>query len=350
MNVERMFELACRLIEIDSVTGNEGPIIDFLETELKRRGLTTERFDVAPNRQNLFASYDGGKPIVLFNTHVDTVPPQYGPRETEDRIFGRGACDTHGILAAMLEAMDDLHRSGSNGLGILLTVDEEGGLHQGAHEAGRNLPAPAILVVGEPTENRLMTYQKGLLKADLIAYGVEGHSGYPERCDSALDRLWSAIEAIRSASWVKNRSAEGTTVNVVIKEGGDAYNKVPGFARAGLFFRLSEPMAVIRSRIEHGLQLHGDTRVEIQWLGGNDPVTDLQVVEGFETGVAAYNTDIAHFGWAGCRTFLFGPGSIAQAHRDFRGDAWEDAEWIDKREMRRGAELYVQLVRRALGD
>ena len=205
-----MHELTARLIGIDSVTGHEGEIAGFLADELRRRGMQTCLDEVFPNRPNLLAWYDTPEPRILFNTHMDTVSPQYGPHETGERIYGRGACDTHGVLAAILEAGEVLHREGVEGIGLVLVVDEEGGEHRGAQHAGKNLTEPEILIVGEPTENKLMTYQKGLLKADLTARGTEGHSGYPELFDCALHRLLGAIKKLEAQNWMASASTTGT--------------------------------------------------------------------------------------------------------------------------------------------
>ncbi len=350
MNFERMGQFTNRLIAIDSVTPREAEKMKCIEQELQSRGLTTRRLPVCGERFNLLATMPGASPQLLFNTHVDTVAPRYGPHEDERRIYGRGACDTHGILAAFMEAFDVLVSGGLSGIGLVLTVDEEGGEHLGAACAGRDLPQPQFLIVGEPTENRLMRSQKGLLKADLIATGREGHSGYPERADDALERLTSAIHVLREQPWLARHSESGNTLNVFIKCGGEAYNKVPGHAEAGLFIRLCEPMNEVKSRVESAVRSIGDERLALRWLGGNDPVMNLATLRGWETGVAAYNTDIAHFRWPGAKTFLFGPGSIHQAHRDLSGERWDEGEWIDKAEQRRGAELYVRLVREALAE
>ncbi|NIR47584.1 M20/M25/M40 family metallo-hydrolase, partial [candidate division KSB1 bacterium] len=218
-----MQQLTKDLIAIDSVSGNEGEIADFLSRELETRGMTVQPFCVSGKRNNLLATWDEQPPKIVFNTHMDTVPEQYGPHEDSERIYGRGACDTHGILAAQLEALQDLHEQGVKGLGILLVVGEETN-HDGALHAGNcdDISAPEVLIVGEPTENTLMASQKGCLKGDLMAYGVEGHSGYPEQYDSAVEKLIFALNRLLSASWLKKDSQTGTTLNVTIKEGGKA--------------------------------------------------------------------------------------------------------------------------------
>lgn len=350
----RAFELTRSLIAIDSVNPFEKEKLEFIESyfiAIHPGDVRVRRIEVAEGRWNLLVGLGADEYPVLFNTHIDTVSPQYGPHEDDRRIYGRGACDTHGLLAAMLEAWRDLlerDSAAARKVGFLLTVDEEGGAHLGARIAGQRLTAPRFLIVGEPTANRITTFQKGLLKADLTARGEAGHSGYPERCDDALARLIEAVRSLRSSPWLYKDSQAGNTLNVIIKEGGASYNQVPGFARAGLFFRLLEPMARVRERVEQWLARQGDDRLAIEWLGGNDPVTNLTALPKFETARVAYNTDIAAFGWAESKVVLFGPGSIHQAHRDLVDGRWEEGEWIDKAELMKGAEHYGRILKGCL--
>ncbi len=343
------------LIAIDSVTGNEKALTLFLVDELRRRGMQVETFEVGNGRRNILARFEAASPKILFNTHVDTVPEQYGPHEDEERIYGRGACDTHGVLAAQLEAMHDLYAQGVAGLGILLVVGEET-THDGALSAARNpeIKPPEILIVGEPTENKLMTSQKGRLKAELVVTGKAGHSGYPEKFDSAVEKLIFFISRLLDAPWIANDSQAGTTVNVIILEGGSADNQVPGLARAKLMFRCAEGYEEVKRKVlatfaaanaELPVSSTPEEHCELLWdPAANDPVTSLATLAGFDTRAAAYNTDIAYFGWPNTRTFLLGPGSILQAHRDLNGDNWLDGEWILKQEQITGVEVYKRLV------
>lgn len=356
MNVSRLHNLTKDLIAIDSVTGREGQIVDYLERVLTEIGMRVRTFCVEGERRNILATWDDQPQRVLFNTHLDTVPLQYGPHEDDTRIYGRGACDTHGILTSQLEAVQDLHEEGID-TGLLLVVGEET-IHDGALHAGNceDIIEPEILIVGEPTENTFMTSQKGRLKAELLVHGREGHSGYPERFDSAVEKLCTALQTLWKASWLVNDSSAGTTMNATILHGGDADNKIPGWAHARLMFRCAEPCAVLKKRIVALLQelekkLPSSNRLhfEVQWdPAETDPLTHLASLPGFDTAAAAFNTDIAYFGWKKCRTFLIGPGSILQAHRDLKNDDWSNAEWISKAEQVQGVELYKQIVKTEL--
>jgi acetylornithine deacetylase len=348
MNTQRMHQLTKRLVEIDSVTGNEGNLTDLLETELRGRGMSVQVMPVEGNRCNLLATFDPGSSRILFNTHLDTVPEQYGPHEDDDYIYGRGACDACGILAAQLEALELLHKDGISGLGMLLDVGEERD-HSGAIHAATVVPEPEIFIVGEPTENKLMAGQKGVAKADIIARGRPGHSGYPEHFLSATDILLAVLSALGSQRWPVDPILGPTTVNIGLLQGGDSHNKIAGYARAGLAFRIVEPYEDLRTRVEtivrtcaeiHGIAFGPESAIAIDWLVGNDPIFHLETIPGFETAVAAFNTDIPYFGWHTARTYLLGPGSILDAHTD--------NEKISKAEQARGVDLYCQLVREAI--
>ncbi|MCG8604862.1 M20/M25/M40 family metallo-hydrolase, partial [bacterium] len=305
MHVDRMQKLTRDLIAIDSVTGNEGEICSFMENELRARGMAVQSWAVSGDRRNILASFNGRPVEILFNTHLDTVAPQYGPHEDADRIYGRGACDTNGILAAQLEALEFLKNEGMEGLGLLLVVGEEVH-HDGARHAANctEIREPKILIVGEPTENKLMTSQKGRLKADLCAHGVEGHSGYPEKSDSAVEKLCLALSVIWQAPWIKKNSQDGTTVNVTIVEGGDVDNKVPAFARAKLVFRCAESSSAIKQRLSDLLfdldrslpaSKSDMPHFEILWdAAENDPVRGLATLPGFAVMAAADEAELKH--------------------------------------------------------
>lgn len=362
MQFDRMRAWTRDLIAIDSVTGREGELAAWLARELPARGWTVRELPVAGSRRNLLASFDSETPRLMFNTHLDTVPEAYGPDEDSERLYGRGACDTKGILAAMLEAMEDARAAGTQGLGLLLVVGEETD-HVGAKAAGLALPEPEVLIVGEPTENKFLRAQKGLLTARLSAGGTEGHSGYPEVCDSAVDRLLPALEALRTASWLRGHSDEGTTLNISLLAGGDAFNKVPGLATASLMYRLAEPAKATIARVEEilapfhvviqdaevdaaGLAEPGQLVLDWHKAAASDPVEPIDVLPGHPCGVAAFGTDLPYFKWQPQKRFLVGPGNILQAHKDPVGGDRMRGEWIDKNSQEAGARLYRELIRR----
>src|SRR5438105_4594383 len=167
-----LFELTRALIDIDSVTPNEEAIGVFLAAHLgelaARTGGTVERIavdpGVEPHRYNVLALW--GDPVVTLSTHMDTVPPFFPSREDNEHIWGRGACDTKGIIAAMIHAVEGLLSEGVRGLALLFVVGEERN-SAGALAASRDHRGSRYLINGEPTESKLATGCKGALRYEI---------------------------------------------------------------------------------------------------------------------------------------------------------------------------------------
>src|SRR5262249_50076395 len=154
--------------------------------ELAALGLAVKRQMVEGDRFNVFAPA-GGRPRVIINSHLDTVPPWFAPREDGDKLYGRGACDTKGVIAAMLAAGERLLASGVRDFAFLFVVGEETD-SIGAKQANvefANLGSDYV-IVGEPTESKFARASKGALTAIVHFDGVAAHSAYPERGDSAI--------------------------------------------------------------------------------------------------------------------------------------------------------------------
>src|SRR6185436_16264927 len=116
--------LTKRIMSISSVTGYEAEIGEYLSSHVSMLGYRVERQSVEGARFNVLA-FAGGDPEVVLCTHIDTVPPVLPIREDDDYLYGRGACDTKGIIAAMLEAGERLRASGVNTFAYLFVVGEE---------------------------------------------------------------------------------------------------------------------------------------------------------------------------------------------------------------------------------
>src|SRR6266478_3597972 len=121
-----VFELTHALVNIDSVTLNEeavgGYLFDRLSHIADRTGGHVERMGVEPHRFNVFAYWD--QPVVTLSTHMDTVPPFFPSREDGEFIWGRGACDTKGIIASMILAVQALLTEGRRDVALLFVVGE----------------------------------------------------------------------------------------------------------------------------------------------------------------------------------------------------------------------------------
>ena len=150
-----VLRLTRELIDIPSVTGEEFQIGTSLAELLNRLGYHVELQDVSPERSNIIATTEA-RPRVVLSTHMDTVPPFIASSEDHEFIYGRGACDAKGIIAAQISAGERLRVAGINEIGFLFTVDEEV-TSAGAKVANDHPVAESCeyLINGEPTDNRL---------------------------------------------------------------------------------------------------------------------------------------------------------------------------------------------------
>lgn len=330
----QVFELTRRLIDIESITPNEREICDFLWEYLSRMARRfngeVERMAVETDRDNLFVRFDN--PAVVLSTHMDTVPPFIPSREDDDHIWGRGACDTKGIIAAMIAAAEELLCAGQRNFGLLFVVGEERN-SAGAQVAARNPRGSKFLINGEPTGNKLALGSKGALRYEISAHGRMAHSAYPELGESAIEKLLDALERIRRIELPIDQLLGPSTLNIGTIVGGRAPNVIPDEARAEIMIRVVGDVGELREKIEHAVRPDAEAH-EILMI----PAEHLRPLDGFQTTVVAYTTDIPAFGNTWGQPFLIGPGSIHVAHTN--------EERIPKSELIEAVGLYRQLVQR----
>src|SRR2546423_5595229 len=170
--------LARELIDIPSPTGQERAMGEAVERALSRLGFALKRQNVERGRFNVFASA-GGRPRVIINSHIDTVPPWFAWREDGDKIYGRGACDTKGVIAAMIAAGERLIAQGIRDFAFLFVVGEETD-SIGAKSANAEFAklGSDFVIVGEPTQSKFARASKGALTVTIHFDGVAAHSAY----------------------------------------------------------------------------------------------------------------------------------------------------------------------------
>ncbi|HYK91975.1 MAG TPA: M20/M25/M40 family metallo-hydrolase [Acidobacteriota bacterium] len=327
------FELTRRLIEINSITENEKNLAFFLRDYLAKLNYRVTLQEATPGRFNVLAL--AGQPELVFSTHLDTVPPYLPFREDDEYLYGRGACDAKGILAAQVEAAERLRGKGEERLGLLFVVGEERN-SAGALFANDRPPGSRFLIDGEPTENRLAVGSKGSLRAEILARGKAAHSAYPEMGESAILKLLDLLEEIRRMKFDPHPVLGQTTCNIGILEGGVKANIIPDRARAEIMFRYVEPLERIKARLEATLA----GKAEIRYIF-EVPILVTNVVAGFETTVVAFSSDVSFLNRWG-QPYLLGPGSILDAHTDH--------ERISKKQLIEGIDLYVRLATKLLGN
>jgi acetylornithine deacetylase len=323
--------LARQLIDIDSTTGREREVAAWLAQFLRGRGYSVLEQPLSEGRINVIAA--AGEPAVTFSTHVDCVPPFFPSRVEGGRLCGRGACDAKGILAAQVAAADRLRAAGEARVGLVFVAGEERG-SDGAMAANRIASKSHYLINGEPTGNRLGAATRGVYRIRLAARGRAAHSGYPELGESAIDKLLDALSALRAAPLPEDEVLGRTHYTVGLIQGGVAPNVIPAEASAQVMFRTVGPHDTLREIVRAA----ADGRVTIEELA-DVPAVRLHTVDGFDTAVFAYTTDIPFLSNWGT-PLLLGPGTIHVAHTD--------DEHVEIAEIERGVELYVELARKLL--
>jgi acetylornithine deacetylase len=291
------------LINIDSTTGREADAGQWLARELRALGYNVVEQPIARGCSNVIATLD--PPLVVLSTHYDCVPPFFPSRVENGRLYGRGACDAKGILAAQVAAAERLRAAGERRVGLLFVVGEERG-SDGAVAANGTPPGSRFLINGEPTDNRLGGATRGVLRLLLRASGRAAHSAVPEQGESAIDKLIDALVLLRSLPLPA--SDLGTTYySVGLIEGGVAPNVISPNASAEVLFRTVGPPEDILDAIRPLEALV--TSEEILRV----PLVRLRTMAGFDTAVFAFTTDVPFLAAWGV-PLLFGPGSILVAH------------------------------------
>jgi acetylornithine deacetylase len=320
--------LTRQLIDIESVTGKETAAATFLAGYLEEQGYVVERMMVEGERFNIFAKpANVNQPALVFSTHIDTVPPFLPSSEDTENIYGRGACDAKGIIAAQIAACEQLRKSGKSA-GLLFVVGEERD-SLGAAVANKNPRGSRFLVNGEPTGNRIALASKGALRVEVTSRGRMAHSAYPELGESAIEKLLDTLQALRAMKLPHNPEIGPSTVNIGIIEGGRATNVIADFAKAQLLYRLVGPSAELRSSIVAAV----GSLAEVEFVL-DIPYMQFLTVPGILTMTASFTSDIPRLAAWG-RPVLLGPGSILVAHTD--------REFLSKAELMQAVGLYVQI-------
>jgi len=330
------FELTRALVDIESTTNQEKWVGDFLYEHLSalaaKTGGKIERMAVAPERDNIFAAW--GVPLVTFSTHLDTVPPWFASREDDEFIWGRGACDAKGIIAAMIAAVKKLLAGGTRNLGLLFVVGEERN-SAGAKAAAATPRGSRFLINGEPTENHLALGTKGVLRFEITARGKLAHSAYPELGHSAIHALLDVLQDIRRIPLPEDVLLGRSTLNVGTIVGGRAPNVVADEARAEIMFRTVGDPTALRAAVLAAAAGRAEAREVL-----HTPALHLTSFDGLPTTVVAFATDIPTFDGVWGKPFLLGPGSIHVAHTG--------EERIAKKELLEAVEIYARMATQLL--
>ncbi len=324
--------LARTLVDIDSTTGREGDCGRWLATYLRYLGWTVDAQDVSGDRVNVIAWLD--PPQVVFSTHFDCVPPFVTSRIEGDMLFGRGSCDAKGTLAAQVVAAQRLRAAGERRVGLVFVVGEERG-SDGARAANRHRLAAGcrFLINGEPTDGRLASATRGILRVTLSATGRAAHSSRPDLGESAIDKLVDALVRLREQRLPEDSRLGVTHYTIGLISGGIAPNVVSPHAEAEVMFRTVGPLADLEPALAAIRNLVHTTPVL------DVPAIELTTLDGFDVASFPFTTDIPFLDRWG-QPLLVGPGSVLLAHTD--------DEHVRIAELEQAVDTYDALARRLL--
>jgi acetylornithine deacetylase len=323
---------ARELIDIDSTTGQEDRAGRWLAERLRAIGYQVVEQRLDRGCANVLATLD--QPEVVLSTHFDCVPPFFPSEIREGRLYGRGACDAKGIVAAQVAAVERLRAAGERRVGLLFVAGEERG-SDGAAAANELPNASRFLINGEPTDNRLAIATRGVLRVRLHAAGRAAHSSTPERGVSAIDRLLDALIQLRSLALPADDLLGTTHYTIGLIDGGVAHNVVSPHASAEVLFRTV-----------------GDTDQVLAQLFALEPLVRVEevlriaairmhTVPGFDSAVFPFTTDVPLLDRWGA-PLLYGPGSILVAHTDH--------EHVSIAELEHSIDGYITLARACLTE
>lgn len=303
-----MIDILLKILEIDSTSGKENVLADFITKNIYLEGSELEIQNISNDQKNLFFKW--GSPEIIFCSHLDTVPPYIPPRIQDHIIHGRGSCDAKGQLACMYEVCSQLYKHSENNFGLLMLSGEEVGSY-GAIRANQIIKGSKYVIIGEPTENKLIKASKGNLLYKVKIKGRSSHSGYPEYGDNAILRLQAFLNNLSEIFFQVDNSLGKTTYNIGRLESNNAYNVISDCVTLEVFFRTTfKTHKVIKEKLP---ELEDDN-VTIEYIYGKTPMNFL-TLDGFETDIVSYGTDATDLNNLGERLF-YGPGSILDAHTD----------------------------------
>jgi acetylornithine deacetylase len=355
VNESRLVDLLSDLIARPSVnpiydpeSPGEAAVAGYVEAWADELGLPVRRQEVFPGRENLVIRLDGpaGAPTLLMEAHMDTVgvsemPDAFTPTLRDGCLYGRGACDTKGSLAAMMAAVEALSGERDRlacSVELLAAVDEEtSGQGARAHVRAGNTADAAI--VGEPTALRIVNRHNGVVRGKIEVTGKAAHTSVASEGINAIDAMAEVILALRAVNAALTNAPGGQpatgSLTVSLIEGGSGINVVPETCviqydrRVVPGLTATHALAEIDAALETVRQARPEVRIARHepWLVGDALSTapDTTIVQAAmaagqalgldpEPAFVPYGSDASKFAAGGIPAVVFGPGSIAYAH------------------------------------
>ena len=324
------------ILEFDSTSGKERTLAEWLLDRLEAP--RKEAMEVGDGTLNLLFSW--GTPRVVFCTHLDTVPPYIAPKflaednlRPEITVTGRGTCDAKGQIIALYTACKELEAQGCTDFGLLLVSGEETGSWGAKAFAKTDFRAP-YLIIGEPTENKMVSACKGTLSYELTFRGEAFHSGYPQYGVSAIDLFVDFYNRLKAKDFGLDPELGETTWNVGLLHSDNPQNILSPELTCRIYFRstfLSHP--AVQEWMEQ------QKNVETRRVGLGDTPARYMTIDGIPAAPASFGSDAPHL-TNFTNKAICGPGSIRHAHRP--------DEQITLRELETAVAQYVEMYNKLI--
>ncbi len=295
-----------KMLSFDSTSGRERDFALWLASELQADSVRID--EVGDGSLNLLLSW--GVPKVVFCTHIDTVPPYIAPSVCGKEVRGRGSCDAKGQIYSMYRACRSLADMGRTGFALLLLSGEETGSFGAKAFAKTDFRAP-YLVVGEPTDNCMVSASKGTKSFDLSFVGEAFHSGYPQYGRSAVDMFVEFMNSLRSEGFPKDELLGDTTWNIGLLHSDNPQNILSPRLDCRLYFRTT--FASDAAVSDYMLRCASDC-LKVSARGGDSPLR-YHTIPGIPSKTVSFGSDAPHLTNFEHK-MICGPGSITVAHRD----------------------------------
>jgi acetylornithine deacetylase len=293
---------------IDSTSGRERELADFIAGNFHIPGADPEIQDVGDGTVNLF--YRWGIPEIIFCTHLDTAPPYIDPVAGRNMVSGRGACDAKGQIITAWNVCKELCHEGETNFGLLLVAGEETG-SKGAKAANSLIRDCKYVIIGEPTENKLIRAGKGIQLYNVRISGISCHSGYPQYGESAIEGMRTFLNLLSGLEFPVDQVLGPTTFNIGMLSSDNAYNVLPDLVSFNLYFRTT---FASHGLIENSLRGIADEKTNIAMVREDKPF-EYYHPDGFDSDIVAFGCDgpcLTNLG----KCLLYGPGSIKTAHTE----------------------------------
>lgn len=343
-------ELFRSMLETDSTTGTERKFAEFMAKEIGECGCT--RYDVGDGSLNLLFRWGSREPEIYLCSHLDTVPPYVPPAfrpvkagetlpdgktalKDDILITGRGSCDAKGQIFSMLEACRKKASEGLDGFALLLLSGEETGSF-GAKAYTKDCAGGKWVVVGEPTDNKMVTASKGTKSFSVRITGKACHSGYPELGKSAVDTFINFVNTLKRTEFPEDAILGHTTWNIGRLVSDNPQNILSPELSFRLYFRTTfasdMPVCEFMEKIK-------GPDILVENFGGDSPMR-YDTVPGKECTAVSFGSDTPRLTKFIHRS-LCGPGSISVAHTP--------QEYVLASDLETAAEQYGQFIGLALG-